>query len=291
MEEGKALVNIVRTEIVNERTGDTYIFETQDSCEIKPDLSQGKEDILRVKDTIYAINNTEDICIGYEIKMTDSLLTPQLMALVDGGTFVAGKYEAPKAGVKVNRDKYTLIIYTEEKDYTETCGYAKFTFKHNRGKALDFKLKDGAFYVPEFNSKSRPVRGESPVEIDFLTTLPSNGGSSTGTVVTVPTPPTPTSADGTTPGITIGTDCKVTWTFLNAINVVDVTVSNFKVYKKSDSTLVTGNVTIDTTKKIVTFIPTSIAAGVTYTAEALAVRSEGSSTADTTPVSVDFTTA
>ncbi|AKA70133.1 hypothetical protein [Clostridium scatologenes] len=294
MEEGKALVNIVRTEIINERTLEKFSFVTQSSCDIKPDLSAGKEDILRVKDTIYGINQTEDITIGYEVKMTDSLLTPELMALVDGGTFVSGKYEAPKAGIKVNRDKYTLSIYTEEKDYTDTVGYAKFTTKHNKGKALDFKLKDGAFYVPEFNSKSRPARGESPIEIEFLDTLPNDTPivpPSTGGA-TVPTPPTPTTADGTTktPGVTIGSDCRVTWVFATAINDADATVTNFKVTKKTVGTVVAGNVTIDSTKKIVTFVPTSIAAGITYTATALAVRSSGATTADTTSVSVDFTT-
>ncbi|WPC42962.1 hypothetical protein [Clostridium sp. JS66] len=139
-----------------------------------------------------------------------------------------------------------------------------------------------------------PFKGETSVAIDSVTTIPDDttGGGTTTGGATVPTPPTPITPDGTTktPGVTIGSDCRVTWTFTTAINDSDATVTNFKVVNKTTSVAVPGNVTIDTTKKIVTFVPTSIAKGVTYTATALAIRSSGATTADTTAISVDFTT-
>lgn len=291
--DGMPIANIVLAEIINESTGAAYLFDTAETADCKPDLSQGKEDILRVKNRIIAMNRTEDICIGYDIKLKNNTFTPEVMCLVDGGTMSSTGYEGPEIGVVTERETFTLNLYSEEKDYdSSTTSYVKFTFKHNKGKPVDFKFEDGKFYVPEFESHSRPKKHEKPIYIEYVTSLPT-GGTTPSTNPTVPSPPSPTSPDSSTktPGVSIGTDCKVVWTFSSAVNDVDVTTSNFKVFNKATSVAVPGNVTMDTTKTIITFVPTSIAAGVTYTAQVVAIRSAGSSSPDTTPVSVDFTTA
>ena len=289
--DGMPIANIVLAEIINEATGAAYMFDTAETAECKPDLSQGKEDILRVKNRIIAMNRTEDICIGYDIKLKNNTFTPEVMCLVDGGTMSSTGYEGPEVGVVTERQPFTLNLYSEEKDYdSSTKSYVKFTFKHNKGKPVDFKFEDGKFYVPEFESHSRPKKHEKPIYISYVTSLPTSGTTPSDNP-TVTDPPTPTNPDGSKPGVKVGVDCKVVWTFSSAVNDVDVTTSNFKVFNKSTSVAVPGNVTMDTTKTIITFVPTSISAGVTYTAQAVAIRSAGSSTADTTPVSVDFTTA
>ncbi|WP_039282119.1 hypothetical protein [Clostridium massiliodielmoense] len=169
--EGKVLVNIFKAVVKNEDTGEKFEFDTASEAEIKPDLSKGKEDILRIKNRVQAINRTEDIVIGYEIKLKDNTFNPNVLALIEGGKFDGTKYIAPIIGETVSNTPYTLILYTEEKDYDETVGYAKFTFRHNRGKAVTYKVKDGKFHVPEFVSKSRPHRGETPVDIEFIKSL------------------------------------------------------------------------------------------------------------------------
>lgn len=294
--DGMPIANIVLAEVIDEVTGIRYAFDTAENAEAKADLSQGKEEILRVKNRIIAMNRTEDICIGYNTKLKNNTFTTEVMCIVDGGTMTSTGYEGTEVGKTVDRHPYTLNVYSEEKDYdSSTISYVKFTFKHCKGKPVDFKFEDGKFLVPEFESHSRPKKGEKPVYVEYVKSLPTIESTTdvpTTTKATVPSPPTPTSPDSTTktPGITIGSDCRVTWTFSSAINDVDATRLNFKVYKKSDNTSVIGDVTIDTTRTIVTFTPTSIAAGVTYTAEALAVRSLASTEPDTKPASVDFTT-
>ncbi|MEY7998605.1 hypothetical protein AB8U03_00065 [Clostridium sp. Mt-5] len=290
--ESMPIANIALGEIINEITGESFIFDTAEKADIKPDLSKGKEDILRVKNRIIAINRTDDICIGYNIKLTDNTFSPEVMALVDGGTATSSGYEGAEVGKAVNKVPYTLNLYTEEKDYdSSTIKYAKFSFRHNKGTPVEFKFEDGKFYVPEFESTSRPKKGEKPVYIEYVDTLP-NGDTSDGSIPTVPSPPVPTNPDESTgtPGVTIGTDCKVTWTFADAVNDADVTAINFKVTKKSDGSIVSGNVTMDTTKKIITFIPTGIVAGITYEATAASIRKADSS-GNTTAVTVEFTTA
>ena len=74
------------------------------------------------------------------------------------------------------------------------------------------------------------------------------------------------------------------------MNDADVTAANFKVTKQSDGSAVPGSVTMDTAKKVITFVPTSISAGVTYEAAAASIRKADGS-GNTTAVTVEFTTA
>ncbi|KAA8676202.1 Ig-like domain-containing protein [Clostridium sp. HV4-5-A1G] len=285
------IANIALAEIINEITNEAFIFDTAEKADAKPDLSKGKEDILRVKNRIIAMNRTDDICIGYNTKLTDNTFSPELMALIDGGVATENGYEGPEVGKVVNKAPYTLNLYSEEKDYdSSTLRYAKFSFKHNKGTPVEFQFEDGKFYVPEFESTSRPKKGEKPVYITFVDELPSVDDG--GTTPTVPNPPEPTNPDESTgtPGVTIGSDCRVTWTFADAVNDADVIAANFKVTKKSDGSVVPGDVTMDTTKKIITFVPTSISAGVTYQATAASIRKADGS-GNTTSVTVEFTTA
>lgn len=289
--EDMPVANIALAEITDEVTMKSYIFDTAESGDLTPDLSQGKEDILRVKNRIIAMNRTEDICIGYDIKLKNNTLTPELLAIIDGGTYDETGYQGPQIGEVTNRHPYTLRLYCEQKDYdSTTTRYVVFEFRHCKGKPVTFKAEDGKFIVPEFESHSRPKKGERPISVTYTNTLP-NGETSGGSSATVPNPPTPTTPDPSTdtPGVTVSSDCRVTWTFADAVLDADVTAANFKVTKKSDGTAVLGNVTMDTAKKVITFVPTSIAAGVTYEAIAESVRrADGSG--NTTAVTVEFST-
>lgn len=182
------MANIVRTEIVEEKTdGNTYVFTTASEAGITPYMSEGEEKIHRVKNQILGMNNTEDIVLGYDIKLVNNTFTPELLAIIDGGTVTAGsdgafqKYEAPAAGAVVDRQKVTVNIYTEEKDCDgETTSYFKFTFKHAKGKPVEYSIKDGEFYVPEMTLKARAKRGEKPVVVEILEALPTDSTEDAG---------------------------------------------------------------------------------------------------------------
>lgn len=173
--DGKSLVNVKKCVITNERTGAKFdIGDTASEIDVDPILSAGKRDILRVKNKILAINETEDICIGYTLKLTDNTFNLDVMQIVDGGTTSSGNYESVPAGTVVDKDLFTLEVYTEEKDYSRTTGYTKFTFKHCKGKVPKWKIKDGDFVVPEFTAESIPFRGEKAVTIDSVASLPGS---------------------------------------------------------------------------------------------------------------------
>ncbi len=175
MATGKTLVNVVKCVITNETTSTTFdIGDTASEIDVEPILSQGKRDILRVKNKILGINETEDIVIGYKLKLKDNTFNIDVMALVDGGTIDSstGEYKSIPAGQVVKKDLFTLTVYTEEKDYNRTTGYTKFEWKHCKGKVPKYKIQDGNFIVPEFEAESIPFRGETSVGIGFVTNLP-----------------------------------------------------------------------------------------------------------------------
>lgn len=179
---GLSLVNIVLAEVITEdAVPQTWYFDTAQNANIDPNLSEGQENVLRVKNKILATNRTEDIVVGYDVTLSSNTLIPQLFAIVDGGELVFDdtdttkviSYNAPVAGKPVARKKFTLNLYTEEKDIDgNTLQFVKFGFKNCAGKPVSFSLEDGEFFVPEMVIRSRPKACERPIYMDFLDELP-----------------------------------------------------------------------------------------------------------------------
>lgn len=173
-----AIANIARVEIVTEETVPrTFkLTDVASEAEATAYLSEGEEEILRVKNTIKAQNKTEDIVMGYDLRMLSATMVPEVLALVDGGTLSEdGKsYEAAKLGSPVERIPFTTNVYTEEKDGDgSTKSYVKFSYKNCKGQPVNYLINDGQFFAPELNIKSRGKLGQSPVKLEFLDELPA----------------------------------------------------------------------------------------------------------------------
>lgn len=179
---GKPIVNVVRVEakVTEGENTTTYVWETASKISSTLSINEGQETVLRYKDTIAATNRTEDIAYGIELGLTDNVLQPEVLALIDGGTITTDstskkvtKYTAPIVGKPVVRKKFDLSIYSEEKDVDNNpVGYAKFTYLNCKGKPVNYNLEDGVFMAPEMTIISRPPSGSSPYEIEFLDELP-----------------------------------------------------------------------------------------------------------------------
>lgn len=175
------VANVARVEMITEdETPKTYIVQTSDEITLEASVSAGSEKELRKLNRLIAQLKTDDLLKGYDIKIKDLVMNPAVFAVVDGGTstIAAGgefeKYTGPKMGEAVKRTKVTVNIYTEEKDGDgDTKSYLKLTCKHCTGSPTSITIKDGDFYAPEYNLKSRPKVGEAPMEITKLTELPA----------------------------------------------------------------------------------------------------------------------
>lgn len=287
--EGLPIANIVLGQIIDEITGKSYVFDTANKAEAKPHLSKGKEDILRVKNRIIAQNETEDIVLGYELSLTDCTFKPEVFAIIDGGNITStGGYQGAEIGVVCERHPFTLNLYSEEKDYdSSTIKYIKFTYKHCKGKPVEFKFEDGKFYIPSYKAKSKPKRKERPVYIEYVNVLPDGN---TDPNISIPEKKeikiNGDKVEKSNKDVKIEVTGNIKWYFKVPINQDDSTNKNFIVQK--DSKPIEGAVTIDDTKKIVSFIPKDLVIG-TYTAESKAVRKlDGSG--NTEPISITFTT-
>lgn len=178
-----AIANIARVEIVTEEEvpRSFRLTDVASEAEATAYLSEGEEKELRIKNTIKAQNNTEDIVMGYDIKLVSATMIAEILALVDGGKLTYDEerdkvtaYDAPVIGEAVNRTRFTTNIYTEEKDADGSIiSYVKFGYKNCKGKPVNYILQDGDFFVPELNIKSRGKIGESPVKLEFLEKLPA----------------------------------------------------------------------------------------------------------------------
>ncbi len=173
-----ALANIARVDIVTEEdTPVTYtLIDMANEANIEAYVSEGAENILRVKNTIKAMNKLEDIVLGYDITLSAVTMQPEVLALVDGGTWddLSEKYSAPPVGSPVNRKAFTLKVYTEDKDVNgETKGYVCFSFLHCKGRPVNYNVQDGEFFSESLQARSRPAAGESPVEFENMEALPA----------------------------------------------------------------------------------------------------------------------
>lgn len=175
----KPIVNIVKVVIDTETSGKRYVIKTADEATYSAVVSEGEETLLRKKNTIYATNKTEDIQYGCDITLKDGVFTPEVLCVVDGGTLkkedsqnpnrVTG-YAPPVVGGVVNRELFTMSIYTDEKDQAgESIGYGKFVFPKCKGKPASFNFKDGEFMAPEYTITSRPPKNTAPYDVQFLT--------------------------------------------------------------------------------------------------------------------------
>lgn len=180
-----SLVNIVRTEIITDEAAPKLLtFSTASQGTATPRVSAGEHVEQRVKNLILANNDTEDITIGYDIALNNVVFTPEVHALVDGGEFTIDEtngsfnYSSIPAGVAVDRTRFTLAIYTEEKDYSGLpLSYYRFVFKNSFGAPATMDLQDGVFLAPQYTIKSTPRKGQSPVNINSFEMLPRYAAS------------------------------------------------------------------------------------------------------------------
>ncbi len=182
----QALANIVRVDMItNEDVPQLLQGTTDDEVTPDPIVNEGKREQLRSKNRILAQNNYEDLIVGYKIGLKKMVFDVEQFAIIDGGTYseVVGppagfNYSGPAVGTVLSRTGMTLDVWTEEKDGAgETSGYLRWRFPRAKGKPAKFTMKDGGFFVPEYNLITAPLPTEKPILIDWFDELPTGTAS------------------------------------------------------------------------------------------------------------------
>lgn len=158
-----------------------YLIKTASEAEIKGTVDSGEDKPLRKGNRLLARHKTDDLITGYEISLSDLMVYPEVVALIDGGVVTnepAGtfkSYAGPVTGKEVTRTPFTLELYCANKDTgNNIISYQKLTFTGCRGKSVvEWSLKDGDFFAPKYTIESMPAVGESPMSMEIVTQLPS----------------------------------------------------------------------------------------------------------------------
>lgn len=179
LQSGMAIVGIEAACI---KTADKYyLIRTASEASIKGTVDSGENKPLRKGNRLLARHKTDDLITGYEIELTDLLVYPEVVALIDGGTVTCteegafASYAGPVTGEEVLRTGFTLELYCANKDTgNNVLSYQKLTFAGCRGKSVvEWSLKEGEFFAPKYTIESMPAVGESPMTMELVQSLPA----------------------------------------------------------------------------------------------------------------------
>lgn len=172
--------NIANVEHVTIKTkGDasaTYHYRTMSSFEAEPKISEGEEKTQRVKNRIMGRLRQEDVLEGYDLNCEDERVIPEILALVDGGSWDASakKYSAPVIGTDVTRTEFDLELYTSDRDSSgAAANYLKWSFPNCKGTPVTISGKDNDFSQFKYKIESRANDGESPFTVEVASALPT----------------------------------------------------------------------------------------------------------------------
>lgn len=157
-----------------------YLIKTASEATIKGTVDSGENKPLRKGNRLLARHRTEDLITGYEIELTDLMVYPEVVALMDGGTVTStqegafASYAGPVTGQEVLRTPFTLELYCAAKDTgNNIVSYQKLTFSGCRGKSVvEWSMKEGEFFAPKYAIVSMPAVGESPMTLEVVEALP-----------------------------------------------------------------------------------------------------------------------
>lgn len=171
--------NIANVEHVTMTTHDdvpvTYHYRTMTTFDAQSKVSEGDEKTLRIKNRIVGRLKYEDIPEGYDLDCEDANVIPEILALIDGGTWDAEskKYSAPVIGTDVNRKVFDLDIYTSNRNASGAAqNYLKWHFPNCTGKPVSISGKDDDFSNSKYKIASRADNGQSPFNVEIVEELP-----------------------------------------------------------------------------------------------------------------------
>lgn len=174
-------IDVVMSQIITKETESrTLTWQTGSKVNVKPLTAEGKEVPLDVKGVRYAVKRAKNSYLGNELKYTENSFTPQIFALINGGTLVeepAGtfkSYEPPAIGEEEAKTKFDLVTYSA--NYNEAgdlVSYMKTTYYHCEGTVTGYDQEDDKFFAPEFTIMSTPPKGAKPYKMEIVSELPS----------------------------------------------------------------------------------------------------------------------
>ena len=165
-----------------ETGADEIIFDTANQVQVTIATETQDKVPLIVKGRLIAQKPGQTTVTGNDIVLTDNVMNYDLVKILQGGTIkydqtdptkVIG-YSAPTIGSTEKGQKFILRIYSAIYDEGgNITGYEKTSYYGCEGEPVAFSVEDGTFRAPEYTIHSMPTNGESPLDIDIVSTLPA----------------------------------------------------------------------------------------------------------------------
>lgn len=173
---GYNIANVERVKIVTkEEQPKTHIWQTMTSFDAEPYIEEGEEVVQRVKNTIMGRIKTDDLAGGTDLTCEDERLIPEILALVDGGTWDAESktYTGPVVGKETTRTPFDIYFYTSDRNTDGSVNtYLEWLYPSCKGSPVKGLGKDNEFSKPSYTIQSRPATGESDKTIKVVEELP-----------------------------------------------------------------------------------------------------------------------
>lgn len=177
-----ATIDVVCVSIVPAGSEDELILETANQIQVTTATETQEKVPLIVKGVLIAQKPQVTTITGNTIVITDNVLNPELVQILQGGTIkydetdtskVIG-YTPPVVGSSDKGKVFSLKAYSAIYDAAGLIkGYERITYPNCQGVPVSFNSQDGVFRAPEYTINSAPNNGQAPYDIDIVEAIPT----------------------------------------------------------------------------------------------------------------------
>lgn len=158
-------------------------LKTASKVAVSPQVETEDANKLVVKGVLIAQKPSVSTITGNTITLTDNVLIPEVLVILQGGTITyktpddpssgVSKYEPPIAGSSDKGKPFKLNMYSAIYDAAGLIsGYEKVTYPNCQGTPWSPSSEDGTWRVAEYTINSAPKKGEAPYTIEYVDELP-----------------------------------------------------------------------------------------------------------------------
>lgn len=161
---------------------DELVFDTSNQIQVQVETETTDKVTLIVKGRLISQKPQETTVTGNTITLTDNVLNPELLVILQGGTIKYDSVDTTKvigytpepAGSKKKGKLFKLNAYSAIYNAAGIIiGYERITYPNCTGVPIAFGSQDNTFRAPEYTINSAPANGEAPYDIDIVDSLPT----------------------------------------------------------------------------------------------------------------------
>ena len=171
--------------------GDEIALTTASKLGVEPQTQTQDAVKLVVKGRLIAQKHEDVTLTGNKLTLTDNVLTPEVVKILQGGTiknwtdeqqtaegdedngFGVARYTPSVAGSAEKGSIFITRAYSAIYDASGICtGYDCISYPNCKGTPIALNSEDGVFRAPEYTINSAPAKGQAPYELTYIKELP-----------------------------------------------------------------------------------------------------------------------